>query len=454
MNSLKRFKSWYDANFTLVKKDFFQFLRFQSICTDPAYKKETLACADWLTDYLKKNGLHAELIKTSGFPIIYGESLSENPRAETVLIYGHYDVQPVDPIELWKSPPFEPTEREGKVFARGALDDKGQIFYACLAAIAWKKMGLPLPVNLKFCIEGEEEAGSKALAKALPSLKKKMKADSLAIIDFGAMEDGTPAVTLGARGIVSLEVTLQGSNGDLHSGLYGGIAYNPNRALAELLSKLWDKKGRVKVPGFYEDVVKPSKKELKQYTYSFDKAALAKHFGIREIGGEKNLSMMEANWFRPTLEINGMFGGYTGAGFKTVIPAVAAAKISCRLVQNQNPKKVSRAVAEYLQKLAPSGMKIKVELLGGEGAFHGSVNAKVVKAFADAATDATGKKCAILSAGGSIPIVAEMMRALKVEIVGVGYGLATDNIHAPNEHFDMKRFEKGFLTVAGAIERL
>src|SRR3989344_3524725 len=230
MDLLKRFKSWYDAQFTKIKADYFHFLRFPSISADPAYKKEVLACAHWLTQYLNSWGLQAEKIDTAGYPIVYAEALSESPHAPTILLYGHYDVQPVDPLSLWKTPPFEPTEREGKIFARGAVDDKGQIFYACLAAIAWKQMGLSLPVNLKFCIEGEEEASSKGLLHALPSLKEKMKADSLVVVDFDSMADGAPALTLGARGCLALEVTLQGSHSDLHSGGYGGLAYNTNRA--------------------------------------------------------------------------------------------------------------------------------------------------------------------------------------------------------------------------------
>jgi len=454
MDPLKKFKSWYEHHFAQLKEDYFRFLRFQSVSADPAHKKDVLACAHWLTEYLKQGGLKAEQIPTPGYPIVFAEDLSAGPNAQTVLLYGHYDVQPVDPIELWESPPFEPTMRDGKVFARGALDDKGQIFYACLAAIAWKKLGLLLPVNLKFCIEGEEESSSMGLSKALPSLKQKLQADSLVIVDFGAAEDGSPALALGARGITALEVTLTGSDSDLHSGEYGGIAYNPNRALAELLAKLWDEKGHVTVPGFYDDVVEPSREDIKKYTYTGSKEMLAKTCGIEAIGGEKNQSLMAANWFRPTLEINGMFGGYTGAGMKTVIPAHATAKITCRLVLNQDPDKVCRAVGEFLKKHATPGMKVKVDLKGGAGAFQGSPDSKVAKAISAAAKEVTGHPCVNTLAGGSIPIVAAMMRTLSAQTIGMGYGLATDNIHAPNEHFDMERFEKGFLTIARAIELL
>jgi acetylornithine deacetylase/succinyl-diaminopimelate desuccinylase-like protein len=454
MDSFNRFNEWYRQHRSAIREDYFTFLRFPSISADPEYRKEVLACARWLTEYFVKGGIRAEEILTPGYPIVYAEDLSAGPGKPTVLIYGHYDVQPVDPLELWKSPPFEPTEREGKIFARGAVDDKGQIFYACLAAICWKKLGLPLPVNLKFCIEGEEESSSMGLAKALPHLKEKLKADSLLIVDFDSAEDGTPSLTLGARGCVSLEVTLTGSKSDLHSGLHGGLAYNPNRALAELLSKLWDENGRVAVPGFYDDVEVPKEEDLSRYPFRFTKEHLATEFGIEALGCEKGKTLREANWFRPTLEINGMVGGYTGAGMKTVIPAHASAKISCRLVLHQDPMKICRAVGDFLQKEAVKGMKVKVDLHGGIGAFQGNPNSSLAKAVTAASTQAVGKKCVNALSGASIPIAADLVRILKTEVVGMGYGLATDDIHAPNEHFDMERFEKGFLTVARAIELL
>jgi acetylornithine deacetylase/succinyl-diaminopimelate desuccinylase-like protein len=454
MDPLHRFKKWYAQNRDAVKDDYFRFLRFRSISTDPEYRSDVLACAEWLAAHLKNGGFHSEIIPTSGHPIVYAEDLSAGPDKPTLLIYGHYDVQPVDPVELWKSAPFEPTEQGGKVFARGAADNKGQIFYACTAALCWKKMGDPLPVNLKFCIEGEEEKGSEGLLEALPSLKRKMKADALAIVDFDCLLDGTPALTCGARGCISLEVTLTGSHGDLHSGGLGGIAYNPNRALAELLAQLWDEKGRVAVPGFYDGVLEYSKEELEQYAFSLDQDEVRKQFGIEALGGEKDRTMMEANCLRPTLEINGMFGGYTGPGVKTVIPAYATAKLTCRLVPNQDAEKTMRAVADFLKKRALRGMKVKVDLLGGIGAFRGDCGCEAAKAVARAASEATGKECARRLSGGSVPIASEMQRVFEVPTFGVGYELETDNIHAPNENFDMKRFEMGFLTMARAIELL
>ncbi|MBM3184031.1 MAG: dipeptidase, partial [Chlamydiae bacterium] len=416
-----------------------------------AYRNECEKAAAWLVDFIKKRGMEAEVIATSHLPLVMAQDLSAGEKKPTVLVYGHYDVQPVDPLELWHSPPFEPTERNGSIFARGAVDDKGQIFYAVLAALAWKDLGHPLPVNLKFCIEGEEEFGSQGLSKALPKLKAKMKADYLVVVDFDQFDRGIPAISMGARGISSLEVILKGSKGDLHSGIYGGIAYNPNRALALLLSKLWDAKGRVQVPGFYDDVVECSQKEMEMYACRYDRDYYLKQVGIEAFGGEEGKSIREANYFRPTLEINGIVGGYTGAGIKTVIPATASAKITCRLVPNQDPEKINQAVAAFLKKQVVKGMKVEVIFHPGSPAFRGNRNSKIVKAIASAATELTGKECKYVLAGGSIPVVSELVKATSAEVVGMGVGLLDDQIHAPNEHFDMERFEEGFLTFGRAL---
>ncbi len=309
-----------------------------------------------------------------------------------------------------------------------------------------------LPINLKFCIEGEEESSSLGLSKAIPKMKETLRSDYLLIPDFGQIDRETPAITLGARGMVSMEVTLIGSNSDLHSGLHGGLAYNPNRALAELLAKLWDENGKVRVHGFYDDVVEPRKEDLNEYTFRFEEEKYKKDFGMKAIGGEKGRTMAEANTFRPTLEINGMIGGYTGPGFKTVIPAQASAKISCRLVPNQDPDKIGKQIAEFLQKHAVTGTKVEVH--PGQSAFRGNPNSQLAKAVSLAVEEATGKKCEKILSGASIPIVAALVKATNAEVVGMGFGLAEDNIHAPNENFDFDRIEKGFLTVARTLELL
>lgn len=448
------FHTWYREDEEAIKRDYFHFLRFASISADPAYQKQVLECAHFLKQYLQQHAFHSELIATSGHPIIYAEDLQAGPKAPTVLIYGHYDVQPVDPLELWESPPFEPTERKGRVFARGAVDNKGQIFYACAALASWKKRMGRLPVNVKFCIEGEEESHSLGLFQKLPELKEKLRSDFLLIVDFDALEDGTFALSFGARGCVSFEVIVQGSSKDLHSGIHGGIAYNPNRAIAEMLATLWDDQGRVVVPGFYEGVHEPSKEDLKDFVFMMDREKLSQDFEIKCLGGEKGRTMQEANWFRPTLEINGIFGGYAGAGNKTVIPAHAGAKLSCRLVGDQDPDKIAHRVADFLKQKAPRGMEVKCVFHGGMKAFRSNPKNALTESLLQAAAEVTGKKGVCVLSGASIPIGAAMSSVLQIPVIGMGYGLPTDDIHAPNEHFDMKRFEKGFLTVARGLELL
>ncbi len=454
-SSLAQLKKWMETHRAAIREDYFHFLRFPSISTDPSYKKEMLNCADWLRGYLAHHtGMKVEKIETEGYPLIYAEDLRAGPRAPTLLIYGHYDVQPVDPLELWVSDPFIPTERNGLVYARGAVDDKGQIFYAVLAARCWKELGRELPINLKFCIEGEEESSSMGLAKSLPKLKDKFRSDYLLIVDHGQLDKDTPALSLGCRGMLALEATLTGSNSDLHSGLHGGLAYNPNRALAELLAKLWNPEGRVQVKGFYDDVVESTPEDLEKFAFRFDPKEYGKEFGIEALGGEKDRTPLEKNCMRPTIEINGMFGGYTGAGVKTVIPAQAKVKLTCRLVPNQDPHKVGRQIVDFLKKHVTPGIKIEVEVYEGEPAFRGNPDSQLAKAVSLAATEVCGKQCENILSGGSIPIIAKIIEATGAEVVGMGYGLPEDNIHAPNESFDMGRFEKGFLTVARTLELL
>jgi acetylornithine deacetylase/succinyl-diaminopimelate desuccinylase-like protein len=454
-SSLEHFKKWMEKHRAEIREDYFQFLRFPSISTDPAYKKDVLHCAEWLRGYMaSKTGMKAEKIETEGYPLVYAEDLSAGPDAPTLLIYGHYDVQPVDPLELWISDPFTPTERNGLVYARGAVDDKGQIFYAVAALRCWKELGRELPINLKFCIEGEEESSSVGLAKSLPKLKEKLRSDYLLIVDCGQLDKHTPALSLGCRGMLAMEVTVTGSNSDLHSGMHGGLAYNPNRALAELLAKLWDPKGHVQVKGFYDDVLDTTPEDLKKFAFRFDPKEYGKEFGIHALGGERDRTPLEANCLRPTIEINGMFGGYTGAGVKTVIPAHAKAKLTCRLVPNQDPHRIGQQVADFFKKNVTPGMKIEIEIHEGEPAFRGSPHSKLAKAVSLASTEVCNKQCENILSGGSIPIIAKIIEATGSEVVGMGYGLPEDNIHAPNESFDMGRFEKGFLTVARTLELL
>jgi acetylornithine deacetylase/succinyl-diaminopimelate desuccinylase-like protein len=445
---------WIETNKNQLQKDYFEFLRFRSISTDPAFKSEVDRCAAWVQNYLTESSFHAELLSTPIHPAVYAEKRPINPTLPTVLIYGHYDVQPVDPIALWESDPFEPTLREGKVFARGAVDDKGQIFYAMAAARYFHEVSKALPINVKFCIEGEEEAASVGLSKILSKHQALFRADYLLVVDYDSYDEKTPAINLGARGILSLEVTLTGSKGDLHSGLYGGIAYNPNRALVEILAQLYDADGKVMVDGFYDHVKEPSEEEKRAYPERLSRSDYTKRVGIEAFGGEKGRSIHEANIFRPVLEINGISGGYAGPGFKTVIPAIATAKISCRLVPDQDPEKISQQIESFLRKRTPKGMKIEVEHHLGAPAFRSNPHSALATAVASASEEVMGRPCQRVLSGASVPITAPLAKAAGAEVVGMGYGLPTDQIHAPNEHFDMKRFELGLLTVVKALERM
>jgi acetylornithine deacetylase/succinyl-diaminopimelate desuccinylase-like protein len=448
---LERLHAWLDLEYSKIQEELFAFLRFKTISTDPAFLPEHLKCCQWLTHIFQEIQFKTDTIETSGLPLFYAENLSAGDSAPTVLVYGHYDVQPVDPLDLWKSDPFEPVEKQGNVYARGALDDKGQIFFAIAAARALLAVDGTLPVNLKFCIEGEEECGSVGLADSLPSLKEKFSADYLLVVDCGLPDEETPAINLGGRGITTMEVVLKGSHEDLHSGLYGGIAYNPNRALAELLAECWDESGRVSVPHFYDDVVEADKQLFA--ASSVDEKEL-KDAGIEAFAADKEISLLEANWFRPTLEINGMSGGYTGAGFKTVIPAEARAKISCRLVPDQDPKKIGELVADFLKKRVKKGIQIQVDVHHGGKPFCGSPDSLLAKAVAKAYVEIFNKQCLNTLSGGSIPIVSDLVHTTGAEVVGMGYGIPSDNMHAPNEHFGLDRFKKGILTVARAMHHL
>jgi len=444
-----------DKNKKDIIDDYFTFLKYPSISSEPEYKKEVLACALWLRDYLKKLRFHVELWPTEGHPTIFASNLDAGPEKPTLLIYNHYDVQPVDPIEKWHSPPFTPTVAKGAVYARGAQDNKGQCFYVLQALKLLLKRDGALPINVKWCIDGEEEIGSPGLSTLLPKKHKELRADYLAVIDLGLRNVKVPAVTLGVRGIVTMDVELTGGTTDLHSGTHGGIAYNPNHALVELLASLRDSKGRVTVPGFYDDVSVLSKKDKELLAFDFDADQFAKDTGAEPLGGEQQFTPLERAWTRPTLEINGISGGYAGAGFKTVIPAVASAKISCRVVPDQDPEQIGKLVANHLKKAAPKGMKVSVHLHPGAGkAARASLKSKIVQATAEAYEEVFQKPCEYIFEGGSIPIAPALAKASQSEMVLFGLGASSDLIHAPNEHFSIDRIEKGIRIITRLLELL
>lgn len=432
-------------------KEFITFLSFPSISSEAEYKAEIEKCFAWLKSKVEDIGFKTKRWETGGHPAIFAES-EHLPGKPTLLIYNHYDVQPVDPLELWDSPPFEPVIKDNTIYARGAQDNKGQLFYTFLALKSFNKK---FPINIKWIIEGEEEVGSKGLDKVLEAHSKELKSDHLAIVDCGIPDSETPAVSIGMRGLITFEIEASGTKSDLHSGTHGGVAYNPNRALTELLGHIFDKEGKITIPHYYDSVIPLTEEEKRIVSFEFDEKKYIHDFGAPATGGEKALKPLERNWLRPSFEINGIWGGYIGQGFKTVIPAKAYAKVSCRLVKGQDPQKMLELIKGYLESVAPPGIKFTVTShLGGGPAIMTNPNAKVVQAFAKAFTKVFNKPCKYILEGASIPIVASLSKASGAEAVLVGVGLATDQIHAPNEHFGLDRFEKGRDVVREAILNL
>lgn len=431
-------------------------LRLPSISTIPAHKSDVAAAARWLVASMQQSGLeHVELIETTGHPLVYGDWLHAGTDKPTVLIYGHYDVQPVDPLDLWITPPFEPTVRPGQgyrqggdeLFARGASDDKGQTFIHIKAVEALLQCTGSLPVNVKFLIEGEEESGGRAIAEYVPANTAKLAADVCLISDTGMLAPDQPVITYGLRGGWSCEITVTGPAHDLHSGMYGGATHNPNQALCELLAALHDPDGRITVPGFYDHVQELSATErqlLAQVPYT--EAQLLADTGAPAAYGEPAYNVMERIGARPTLEICGMWGGFITEGFKTVIPSQAHAKISCRLVPNQDPAEIGRLVEAYLQQLAPPTVKVEVRSRPGTPPYVAPIDSPAVQRAAAAYQQIFGVAPVYKREGGSIPIVTQFQAALGLPIVLMGFGLPDDNLHAPNEKFYLPNFYKGIET--------
>lgn len=441
--------SYINSNENRYIEELKEFLRIPSISTLEEHKSDMQRCAEFVAGKLQDAGLNnVKIYPTDGHPIVYGEWLNA-PGKPTVLIYGHYDVQPVDPIELWDNPPFEPVIKDGKIYARGATDDKGQAYMHVKSVEAILKTVGSLPVNVKFIIEGEEEIGSAHLADFIEKNKKLLACDSVLISDTSLYAPGVPTLTYGLRGLCYLEVEVVGPNRDLHSGTFGGAVANPINILAKMIASLHDKNGKINIPGFYDDVVPLTKMERENFKrLKFSEKQFAKELGVAELLGEKGYSSLERTWARPTLDCNGIFGGFTGQGAKTVIPSKATAKISMRLVPNQNPKKISALVTKHLKKIAPKSVKISVKDLHGANAVAAPLDAPSTLATAKAMEKAFGKKTVFIREGGSIPIVATFKQLLNAPSVLMGLGLNTENLHSPNEHFNLNHFKLGIISSA------
>lgn len=447
-------KAWFDSHADQIFRDFSTFLSFPSISADPHYASDVRATADWLKSYLEHIGLQTEIWETSGYPIVFGSHLKAGPDKPTLLIYQHYDVQPVDPLELWHSDPFQATLKEGQIFARGAQDNKGQCFYSIQAIRAFLELAKASELNIKLFIEGEEESGSKGTFAFLKQNPEALKADHLLIVDVGIPEPGVPAIALGCRGIMTFRVTLRNGKIDLHSGEHGGIALNPIRALSGMLAKLWDEQGGVAIPDFYRDVQTLSDEELALYDLHFDQANYETAFGVKAFAHDPGHGPIASLWFRPSLEINGISGGYTGAGFKTVLPAEAVAHLSVRLVPNQEPDHIVQILSEFLEKHLPKGMTLKIEPHHGAPAYRSPYPSPLANICEESYKEVFKKDCKRILCGGSIPVVGALAQASGSTALLMGVGLADDNIHAPNEHFGWDRFEQGFLVMGGVLERL
>jgi acetylornithine deacetylase/succinyl-diaminopimelate desuccinylase-like protein len=430
-------------------------LRIPSISTLPAHREDTRAAARWIADHLRSIGLDTELIESQGHPLVYAEWTGARGQP-TVLGYGHYDVQPADPLPLWTTPPFEPTVRGRSLYARGAVDDKGLMFTMIAAVRAYLATGRPLPVNVKFIIEGEEECGGAAIETYVREHGDRLRADAALILDSGMFAPGLPAITLGLRGIVMTEVTVTGAARDLHSGLYGGVAPNPFIALAAIIAGLKDPDGRILVPGFYDRVVPPDPEERAAWDrLPFDEDALLRNeIGAAALVGEPGFGALERMWARPTLDVHGMPGGFTGEGSKTVIPARASAKISMRLVANQDPQEIARAFDAHVRWLAPSGVRCDVRLYHGASPVVISPAQPAIRAAREALTDAFGRETVFVRTGGTVPIVADFAGRLGLPCVVTGWALPDASVHSPDERLDLDHFHMGIVAVMRFLERM
>ncbi len=442
-----------DAQKTQANEELFALLRIPSVSADPQHAGDMSRAAEFLRAKLAGLGFDARVDSTEGHPIVYAERLKA-PGKPTVLIYGHYDVQPEAPLEEWVSPPFEPTVREGRIYARGATDDKGQAYAHVLGAELLLESG-ELPVNVKFLLEGEEEVGSQHLEPYLRQKAQALKCDAIVISDGSRFAPDVPTVTYGLRGLSYIEVHVQGANRDLHSGSYGGAAPNPINALCEIIAQLKDDKGRVTIPGFYDGIEALTQDERDMWAQlPHSDAEFASSIGATGLKGEEGYTTLEQLWARPTLDVNGIWGGYQGEGSKTVIPAKAGAKISMRLVPGQDPERITKLAMDHLPTLAPVGAQVTVVAMHGGQPVKIDLDNPYVRAAGAALKTVYGKEAAFTRGGGSIPIVAAFREILQAPVVLVDFGLNEDAPHSPNESFALADFHSGILTSAELLREM
>jgi acetylornithine deacetylase/succinyl-diaminopimelate desuccinylase-like protein len=429
-----------------------EFLKIPSISSQSDHDDDTRRAASFVADELKELGLAVEIIDLGGHPLVYAES-EIRPDRKTLLFYGHYDVQPVDPLDLWDTPPFEPRIENNIIYARGACDDKGQVYTHLKAVEAYVRQGIDLPVNVKFIIEGEEEAGGESIYKFTEQNPEKLACDAIIVSDTALYNETTPGMCYSLKGLAYMEIRVSGPAMDLHSGSYGGTVQNPGNALAEIVAKLKDENGRCLVPGFYDDVLELDQEERDGFAeLGYTDEILQKETGARAAFGEKGFTTLERMWARPTCDVNGLLSGYGGEGAKTIIPSKALAKVSMRLVPNQKPDKIAKAFTKYVLDIAPAG--VEVEVIDHHGANPVLVPRKseMMTAGMTALEKGFGAKPVFIREGGSIPIVGTFQEYLKSPVLLLGYGLSTDNIHSPNEKFHLDNFWRGARTSAILME--
>ena len=443
-----------DAHDRRIHDELFDLLRIPSVSARSEHAADVRRTADWLRDALTKIGFDASIHATSGHPIVLGEWRGA-PGAPTILIYGHYDVQPVEPLELWESPPFQPTIRDGRIYARGATDDKGQLFLHVKALEAHLAVRGKLPVNVIVLAEGEEEVGSENLERFVEENAKRLASSAVLISDSSMFGPGQPSIVSSLRGLAYFQINVTGPSVDLHSGSYGGAVVNPATALARIIATFHDANGHIAIPGFYDavrDWGDDARAAIRRL--AFDERVFQRQTGAPALGGEQGYSTLERIWTRPTCEVNGLLSGYTGEGAKTVLPSKAMAKVSCRLVPDQQPEEIERLMDAHVKRVAPKGVTVTLENLSGGRPWRAELNGAVFDAARRALTAAFGREPVIVGEGGSIPVVGDFQRILGTPVLLMGFGLPGENAHAPNEWISNENFVKGAKAVAAFWDEL
>jgi len=450
---MDRVEAYIEANQERFLDELKQFMRFPSVSAQRAHDGDTRACAEWLRDHFRELGLEAELVDVGGQPIVKARGAGRSNRR--IAVYGHYDVQPEDPIDLWQSPAFEPTVRDGKLYGRGAVDDKGQLFAHVKAIESLLKTIGELPCEILFLVEGEEESGGEALGRYVRQARDEIKPDALIISDTTMYDEETPAITYALRGILTFEFTVRGPSHDLHSGAYGGAVVNPAIVLARILASCSGPDGRILIPRFYDDVAPLAEWEAEEFRrLELDSDALAREVGVPRADGEVGRSTLERLWARPTFEVNGLFGGYQGGGAKTIIPASATAKISSRLVPHQDPVRIREAVVEHLRSVCPDTVRLEISDFAMSPPVLFDVDNPALHAARDALQRGFGREAVFIRCGGSIPVVSTFVEQLACPVVLMGFGLDSNRPHSPNEHFRLTDFLRGTKSAAHLLRTI